>query len=94
MDGGETFKGSKIISPIKTTWNRNWSWVHFESVLKLNDKQREILNNGNDLNVELVSKAVDDNFNAQPENVEPFYNVLGVCINHWKRINVTIKSNQ
>eukprot|EP00483_Globobulimina_turgida_P009570 UN09589 len=94
MDDGKTFKGSKIITPIKTTWNRNWSWVHFESTLKLNDKQQEILNNGNDLNIELVSKAVDDNFNAQPENMEPFYNVLGVCINHWKRINVTIKSNQ
>ncbi len=24
---------------------------------------------------------MDDNFNAQPENMERYYNVLGVCIN-------------
>eukprot|EP01084_Bolivina_argentea_P258351 435515_1 len=94
INGGDKFKGSKIITPIKTTWNRNWSWVHFESTIQLSAEQQVQLKNGDSVNVELVSKAVDDNFNAQPENMEPYYNVLGVCINHWKRVHVTVKPTQ
>ena len=91
INGGKKFKTAKIITPIKTTWNRNWSWVHFQCKIQLNDEQKKLLKNGKNLNLELVSKAVDDNFNGQPENMEPYYNVLGVCINHWKRVNVQIE---
>lgn len=91
IDGGDTFKTSKLISPIKATWNRNWAWTHFETKCKFTEEQKVRLKNGEDLEIQLVSKAVDDNFNAQPENMEPFYNVLGVCINHWKRVDVKIK---
>lgn len=93
INGGDSFKTAKIITPIKTTWNRNWSWVHFECKCELSEENKEKLKNGEEIDIQLVSKAVDDNFNAQPENMEPFYNVLGVCINHWKRVNVTIKPN-
>jgi len=92
IDGGNTFKAAKIITPLKTTWNRNWSWVHFEASFDLNEEQRGRLQNGEAVNVELVSKAVDDNFNGQPENIGPYYNVLGVCINHWKRVNASIQA--
>ena len=90
-DGGDTFKGSRIISPIDPTWNRNWSWIHFEARIELDYEQKRALQRGESVKMELVSKAVDDNFNAQPENMEPNYNVLGVCINHWKRVPITIE---
>jgi len=90
-DGGDSFKGSRLISPIDPTWNRNWSWIHFEARIPLNEEQRKALRRGEAVEMELVSKAVDDNFNAQPENMEPNFNVLGVCINHWKRVPITIE---
>merc|ERR1712129_479605 len=67
IDGGESFKTAKLISPIKATWNRNWAWMHFETVCCFDEEQKERLRNGEDLEIQLVSKAVDDNFNAQPE---------------------------
>ena len=89
-DGGETFKGAKLVSPLGKQWDRNWSWVHFAGTFRLSPAQQERLRRGEHVQLELVSKAVDENFNAQPERMEPYYNVLGVCINHWKRVKVNI----
>jgi len=89
-DGGKVFKGAKVRSEVAKEWDRNWAWVHFEGVFELSEEQRRRLSEGESVEMELVSKAVDENFNAQPERMEPYYNVLGVCINHWKRIKVQI----
>ena len=78
------------MTPLDLTWNRNWSWIHFEARIELDEGQKAALRRGESVEMELVSKAVDDNFNAQPETMESTYNVLGVCINHWKRVPITL----
>ena len=45
---------------------------------------------GEKVNLEVVSKAIDGDFNSQPADVAHVWNVLGICVNHWCRVNVTL----
>ena len=40
--------------------------------------------------LEIVAKAIDGDFNSQPEKMSHTYNVLGICVNHWHRVKVTV----
>jgi len=40
--------------------------------------------------IDLVSKAMNSDFNVQPERMEPYWNARGVGINHWYHVNAVL----
>jgi sulfite oxidase len=95
-DGGKTFHAAEqwgMRENLDPQWGqgRNWAWVQWEQNVPLNDEQKAALKKGEDVEVEIVCKAIDGDFNSQPEEMKTSYNSLGVCINHWDRIPVTLK---
>ena len=69
---------------------RNWAWKQFEEVIPLSTDQRAQLQRGESVDLEIVAKAIDGDFNSQPEKMSHIYNVLGICVNHWHRVKVTV----
>jgi sulfite oxidase len=69
---------------------RNWAWKHFEETIPLTLEQQAQLRRGDAVELEIVAKAIDGDFNSQPEKMSHTYNVLGICVNHWHRVKVTV----
>ena len=76
--------------PHKEIRNRRWGWQHWSKVVKMTPAMKEQLAAGKPLRLEVISKAMNGDFNVQPERVEPFWNARGVCINHWYRVPVVV----
>mmetsp|Transcript_59762 Transcript_59762/g.141365 ORF Transcript_59762/g.141365 Transcript_59762/m.141365 type:complete len:87 (+) Transcript_59762:1469-1729(+) len=51
---------------------------------------KEKLRRGDKVRMEIVSKAIDGDFNQQPELMNSLWNVLGICVNHWSRVHITL----
>jgi sulfite oxidase len=101
-DGGETFTAAELSQrpkeqedapPPESGMGRNWCWHHFAQDVPLPKAAREQLARGEAATVEVVSKAVDGDFNSQPERMGHTWNVLGICVNHWTRSRVTLDPN-
>lgn len=60
---------------------RNWAWALWSADIPLADGTKT---------VEVWSKAVDSNYNVQPETFENTWNLRGVLSNAYSRIKVTI----
>lgn len=58
--------------------------------LALPEDVKAKLRAGEPVSIEVVSKAIDGDFNSQPQDVKHIWNVLGICVNHWCRVNVTL----
>ena len=69
---------------------RNWAWTQFSKTIPLSQDSIEKLKGGNQVELRVSSKAVDGDFNTQPEHMTHGWNVLGICVNHWSTINVTL----
>jgi len=69
---------------------RNWGWVQFRKVLPLPEDIKEKLRRGEKVPLEICSKAIDGDFNQQPEKMRSTWNVLGICVNHWSRVHLTM----
>ena len=69
---------------------RNWCWHHFAQEVPLSPDVQAKLAAGEKVEIEVVSKAVDGDFNSQPERMSHTWNVLGICVNHWARSRVTL----
>ena len=54
--------------------------------LPLPEDVRARLKAGEKVSIEVVSKAIDGDFNSQPQDVKHIWNVLGICVNHWCRV--------
>lgn len=61
---------------------RNWAWTLFTADLKVPKGTK---------NVEIWSKAVDSNYNVQPESFENTWNLRGVLSHAYSRVKVNIQ---
>jgi len=98
LDGGKTFtaadlkdKPADVERRENGPWGRKWSWYQFEKEFKLTAEQKEVLAKGNELKLDFVSKALDNQWNIQPETAEPTYNARGVVVNSWYHVPITVK---
>lgn len=94
IDGGYTFTAAELYKPdaVRKAEKREgkWGWYHFSKVFDLSDEQKAALKRGDSIHLELVSKAVNGDFNVQPERPEPYFNARGVTVNHMYRVPITI----
>eukprot|EP01064_Diplonema_japonicum_P006681 TRINITY_DN14525_c1_g2_i1.p1 TRINITY_DN14525_c1_g2~~TRINITY_DN14525_c1_g2_i1.p1 ORF type:complete len:599 (+),score=166.59 TRINITY_DN14525_c1_g2_i1:59-1855(+) len=99
LDGGKTFTAAeKIPRPTEVKkgvepqagQGRNWAWEQFSETIPLPDDVLQKLHKGQKTDIEIVMRAIDGDFNKQPEHMEQAWNVLGICANHWARVNVTL----
>lgn len=97
-DGGKTFEAANLQGPPadpkrpapENGTGRNWGWWQFNHQVTLPAEIQAKLKRGEKANVEIVSKAIDGDFNSQPEHMTHGWNVLGICVNHWSRTNITL----
>ncbi|KAI4895484.1 hypothetical protein NFI96_016433 [Prochilodus magdalenae] len=60
---------------------RAWAWKLWEITIPLPEGAQEM---------ELVCKAVDSSYNAQPDSAAPIWNLRGVLSNAWHRVKVKV----
>lgn len=51
---------------------------------------QEQLKRGQKVKLDIVSKAMNSEFNVQPERMEPYWNARGVGINHWYHVQTVM----
>lgn len=97
IDGGNTFTACELRTaprgsnpPPEAGQGRNHAWTQWEAVLKLPEDVKAELASGNRSEVEICCKAIDGDFNVQPERMSHGWNVLGICVNHWSRVQVKL----
>ncbi|XP_076861178.1 sulfite oxidase, mitochondrial [Brachyhypopomus gauderio] len=89
VDGGKTWHVAKLRdngegedpapSPMP---GRTWAWKLWEIAIPVPEGVEEL---------EVVCKATDSSYNAQPDTVPPIWNLRGVLCNAWHRIKVKVK---
>lgn len=72
---------------------RNWSWTLWRASLPVPDGQQaeNAAAEGGDQSVEVWSKAVDANYNVQPETFENTWNLRGVLSHAYCRVKVFVQ---
>jgi hypothetical protein len=100
IDEGKTFTAAELHSKRETAESakiapeagqgRNWAWTQFSKTLPLSDEVKEKLKKGESVEIKVCSKAIDGDFNTQPEHMTHGWNVLGICVNHWSTISITL----
>jgi sulfite oxidase len=90
IDGGKTWTAAELYKPIKQKWNHHWAWTQFYKTIELLEDIQRQLKEGKHVRLDLVSKALNSDFNVQPERMEPYWNSRGIGINHWYHVNVSI----
>jgi len=100
VDNGKTFTAAKLkrgeenwAPPPELGLGRNYAWTQWEIKVPIPDDLREQLNQGKVADLEICAKAIDGDFNVQPEKMRHGWNVLGVCVNHWSRIQIKLDPN-
>jgi len=94
IDGGKTFTAAELYKPIDQRRNRHWAWTHFSKTFPIPDEIQERIKKGEKVKLDICSKAMDSNFNLQPETVGPYWNARGVCINHWYHVETTLDATR
>ena len=74
IDGGKNWLPAELYKPIQQGWNRHWAWTQFYQTITLPDDIQTKLKNGEKVQLDLVSKALNSDFNVQPERMEPYWN--------------------
>eukprot|EP00397_Hematodinium_sp_SG-2012_P023242 GEMP01024139.1.p1 GENE.GEMP01024139.1~~GEMP01024139.1.p1 ORF type:complete len:579 (+),score=110.67 GEMP01024139.1:123-1859(+) len=95
VDGGRIFEAAELWGlkpdvPAEAGQGRNWCWVQFEKKIEMPPSIVAQLKQGMEVTIEIVARAIDGDFNSQPEKMESCYNSLGICVNHWDRVTVQI----
>eukprot|EP00755_Sulcionema_specki_P034122 Sspe_Gene.102289::Locus_77270_Transcript_2_3_Confidence_0.429_Length_2013::g.102289::m.102289/K00387/SUOX; sulfite oxidase len=95
IDGGKTWTAADFQAKPKDVveregHNRIWSWSVFEKDVPLTDEMKARLRKGQKVELDVVSKGVDNAFNVQPESVAPYYNARGVVVNEWYHVPVAL----
>jgi sulfite oxidase len=72
----------RIIQTIKQRWNCHWAWTQFCKTIELPDEIKQKLKRGEHVRLDLVSKALNSDFNVQLERMELHWIGRGVAINH------------
>jgi sulfite oxidase len=94
IDGGKTWTAAELYKPIEQRRNRHWAWTHFNKTLQLPENVRKRLARGEQVKLDITSKAMNSDFNVQPETMEPYWNARGVCINHWYHVKTILDPNR
>jgi len=96
IDGGKNFTAANIqsrpnmeLEPEKGM-GRNWAWKQWVKKIPIPLDLKERIERNEAVEVEIVCRAIDGDFNSQPEKMEEVWNVLGICINHWSRVKVSL----
>lgn len=91
LDGGQHFTRATVLEqPIQQRRRSEWAWYFFEKDIPIPNEMRWKLKDGERVELELVSKALNMAWNVQPENPTPNVNAHGCCVNHWYRVPVTL----
>ncbi|XP_040162077.1 sulfite oxidase, mitochondrial isoform X1 [Anopheles arabiensis] len=84
-DGGKTWTVATLDESEKGTGpGRHWSWSLWTAKIPVPKGQRGA-------SLEIVSKAVDSNYNTQPESFANIWNLRGVVGNAYSRVKVNVK---
>jgi len=94
IDGGKSWTAAELYKPVEQKMNRQWAWTQFSKTLKLPEEVRERLARGEQVSLDITSKAMNSDFNLQPETMEPYWNARGVCINHWYHVKTKLDPNR
>ena len=99
-DNGKTFTAAKLNRGDKYILNgrpppelglgRNYAWTQWVIQLPIPGDLKEQLRQGKTADLEICCKAIDGDFNVQPEKMRHGWNVLGVCVNHWSRVQIKL----
>jgi sulfite oxidase len=97
LDDGANFHAANLVkdenpdrpSP-EAGMGRHWSWAQFTHKLELPAEVQAELRKGKKVDVQVCAKAIDGDFNTQPERMHTSWNVLGICVNHWPRATFTL----
>ncbi|GCB65835.1 hypothetical protein scyTo_0007798 [Scyliorhinus torazame] len=81
LDGGKTWQVAELTGE-KQDEGQAWAWKLWQLTVPLPKGQK---------NLEIICKAVDNNYNVQPDTVAPIWNLRGVLNNSWSRVKVTIE---
>eukprot|EP00041_Stephanoeca_diplocostata_P033613 m.1115910 g.1115910 ORF g.1115910 m.1115910 type:complete len:687 (-) comp24373_c0_seq1:124-2184(-) len=102
IDGGKHFSAAELLEPpiqpqgfpagSKPEYGQgsHWAWRQWVHTVVLPEDVKRAVKEGRVAELEICAKAVDGDFNSQPEDVDDTWNVLGVCVNHWPRSKVTL----
>ena len=81
-DGGKTWVDAEL-QPPDQPYGRHWAWTQWHAKVPV----KSIPTTTTEATpIELVCKAVDSSYNAQPEGFAGIYNVRGVLVDAWHRI--------
>lgn len=85
IDGGKTWKIAKIDKPLDEKRGKAWSWTPWEIEVEIPKGQKEF---------KVISKAVDENYNVQPERIDPIWNIRGVLTNSWSTVHLQVDEDE
>ncbi|KAM7308658.1 sulfite oxidase [Ixodes scapularis] len=83
-DGGQTWVPAQLHSE-DVTLHKAWGWTLWRVDLEVPPGTAEL---------QVVCKAVDSSYNAQPENAEGVWNLRGVLNNAWHRVRVKVQAEE
>lgn len=94
LDGGKTFVPTDLYKPVKERRNHEWAWTQFSKQVTLPEEVQKRLQQGEKVRIDICSKALNTDFNVQPETMAPYWNPRGVAINHWYHVSIQLDPNR
>jgi len=85
IDGGETWSQAELMRAAETQCVRSkkaWAWVQWQMNTTVPSEAREKLR--------IVCKAIDDQYNQQPHDASPIWNVRGILNTSWGSVEITV----
>jgi sulfite oxidase len=73
IDGGKTWTAAELYKPIEQRRNRHWAWTQFSKTLPLPEHVRKRLEKGEQVSLDITSKAMNSDFNVQVCSVVSSY---------------------
>nr|XP_045607960.1 sulfite oxidase, mitochondrial-like isoform X2 [Procambarus clarkii] len=80
-DGGKNWQEADVLESDDNRHPRAWGWTLWSAEIP-------VLNKGS--TTQVCVKAVDSQYNTQPENFENIWNLRGVLANAYHRVNITL----
>merc|ERR1712061_170234 len=91
VDGGDTFTRANLLPrPVEQRRKSEWAWQFFEQDVEVPDSVRAKLNQGEEAELVLTSKALNGAWNVQPASPHGHVNPHGCCVNHWYKVPVKL----
>lgn len=80
-DGGKNWQAADVLESDKARHPQAWGWTIWTAEVPVSKGKSE---------VQLCVKAVDSQYNTQPENFENIWNLRGVLSNAYHRVNINL----